>query len=104
MMTIVTHVRLKEGCEPEWDAAMRERLATALKRPGWVGGQLLIPLDGPNRRIVVGTWQTRAAWEGWHRDAAFTETRRLLDELEAEPSEHWWHEVIEDVHKDRRFA
>ena len=28
MMTIVTHVTLKEGHEPEWDAAMRERLGS----------------------------------------------------------------------------
>ena len=27
MMTIVTHVTLKERTEPEWDAAMHERLA-----------------------------------------------------------------------------
>src|SRR5205814_529037 len=29
MMTIVTHVTLKKGTEPEWDAAMRERLVAA---------------------------------------------------------------------------
>jgi hypothetical protein len=37
MMTIVTHVHLKEGVEREWDAAMRARLSAAKKRPGWVG-------------------------------------------------------------------
>jgi hypothetical protein len=31
MMTIVTHVRVKEGAEPEWDAAMRQRLPS----PPW---------------------------------------------------------------------
>jgi hypothetical protein len=36
MMTIVTHVHLKEGAGPEWDAAMRTRLSAAKKRPGWV--------------------------------------------------------------------
>ena len=56
MMTIVTHVSLKQGTEPDWDAAMRERLAAAAERPGWVGGQLLMPLDRLNRRVIVGTW------------------------------------------------
>jgi heme-degrading monooxygenase HmoA len=97
MMTIVTHVTLKEGSEPEWDAAMRERLTAAKSQPGWVGGQLLMPLDKLNRRVIVGTWQTRADWEAWHNDPAFQETRRRLEGLEAAPSETWWHEVILDV-------
>lgn len=76
MMTIVTHIQLKEGTEPEWDAVMRKRLAAAKKQPGWVGGQLLRPSDKPSRRVIVGTWRTRADWEGWHKDPRFGETRR----------------------------
>ena len=53
MMTIVTRVTLREGAEPEWDAAMRERLMAAQDQPGWIGGQILIPLDGLNRRVIV---------------------------------------------------
>ena len=48
-------------------------------------------------RIIVGTWRTRADWEAWHNDPDFTVTRGQLEGLEAEPSKHWWHEVIEDV-------
>jgi len=55
MMTIVTHVVLTRGGEPQWDAAMRERLEAARGRAGWVGGQVLIPLDTLNRRVIVGT-------------------------------------------------
>jgi quinol monooxygenase YgiN len=58
MMTIVTHVHLKEGTGRDWDAAMRTRLSAVNKRPGWVGGQLLRPADNPNRRVIVGTWRT----------------------------------------------
>src|SRR5713226_2993421 len=60
MMTIVTHVHLKEGAGHEWDAAMRTRLSAAKQRPGWVGGQLLRQSDKPDRRVIVGTWKTRA--------------------------------------------
>ena len=49
MMTIVTHVHLKEGVGRAWDAAMRTRLSAAKKRPGWVGGQLL-------RQSMSGPW------------------------------------------------
>ena len=98
-MTIVTHVTLREGSEPEWDAAMRDRLAAAADKPGWVGGQLLMPLDRLNRRVIVGTWQTRADWEAWHQDPAFAETRQRLEGLEQGPAENWWHEVLEDVRR-----
>ena len=97
MMTIVTHVTLKKGSEPEWDAAMRERLDAAKSQPGWIGGQLLIPLDRLDKRMIVGTWETRAAWEAWHQDPAFGETRKRLEGLQTGPNEHWWHEVIQDV-------
>ncbi len=100
MMTIVTHVHLKEGAGREWDAAMRTRLLAAKKRRGgWVGGQLLRPADKPDRRVIVGTWRTRAEWEAWHQDPHFAETRRRLDGLGTVPAEHWWHEVVLDVRK-----
>jgi heme-degrading monooxygenase HmoA len=99
MVTIVTHVRLREGAEGEWDAAMRKRLSAAKKQPGWVGGQLLRSGDQPNRRVIVGTWRTRADWDKWHGDPVFAETRVRLDGLESGPAEHWWHEVVLDVRK-----
>lgn len=97
MMTIVTHVTLREGTEPEWDAAMRERLEAAKGQAGWVGGQLLIPLQSLNKRVILGTWETRADWEAWHADEAFRETRLRLEGLEDGTPEVWWHEVVLDV-------
>jgi heme-degrading monooxygenase HmoA len=94
MMTVVTYVTLTEGGAPEWDAAMRERLDVAKGQAGWVRGQLLMPLDNLSKRVIVGTWQTRADWEAWHRDEAFVETRRRLDDLEAGPSETAWFEIL----------
>jgi heme-degrading monooxygenase HmoA len=80
MMTIVTHVHLREGAGPDWDAAMRTRLSGARKASGWIGGQLLRPAEKPDRRVIVGTWRTRADWEVWHHDPQFTETRQRLPE------------------------
>jgi heme-degrading monooxygenase HmoA len=99
MMTIVTHVHLREGAGRNWDAAMRTRLSAARKASGWVGGQLLRSTDRPDRRVIVGTWKTRANWEAWHHDPQFTETRQWLDGLESAPAEHWWHDVVVDVRK-----
>ena len=96
MMTIVTRVTLKAGSEPEWDAAMRERLETAKKRDGWIGAQLVMPLDKLNQRMIIGTWRNRADWEAWHNDPAFAETRERMAGLEAGKGEQWWHEVLID--------
>ena len=68
MMTVITRIKLKQGAEPEWDAAMSQRLEAAKGRAGWVGGQLLMPLDVLSERLIVGTWETRADWEAWHED------------------------------------
>jgi heme-degrading monooxygenase HmoA len=99
MMTIVTRVTLREGGEPVWDAVMKDRLESAKHQPSWIGGQLVIPLDGLNSRVIIGTWQTRADWEAWHTDPKFQETRARLQGLETTSSEEWWHEVIADVRR-----
>jgi heme-degrading monooxygenase HmoA len=93
MKTIVTHVHLKPGAGRDWDAVMRRRLS------GWVGGQLLRSVDKEDARVIVGTWRTRADWDGWHHDPTFAETRQQLDGLESAPAEHWWHDVVLDVRK-----
>ena len=97
MMTVITHVTLQEGSEPEWDAAMRERLEAAREESGWISGQLLMPLDKLNERIIVGTWQTRADWERWHESRAFATTRERLDHLEVAAQDMTWHETLLDL-------
>src|SRR5262245_28175949 len=99
MNTIVTHVHLKPGAGRDWDAIMNKRLTAATTRPGWVGGQLLRPVDKEDRRVIVGTWKTHADWEGWHQDPTFVETRQRLEGLESAPAEHRWHDVVLDVRK-----
>jgi heme-degrading monooxygenase HmoA len=94
MMTVVTYVSLKEGVAPEWDATMRERLEGAKGRAGWVRGQLLMPLEDAGKRVIIGTWKTRANWEAWHQDETFANTRQRLAELEAGPSETSWFEIV----------
>jgi heme-degrading monooxygenase HmoA len=94
MMTVITRVKLTSGSETEWDEAMRERLKAAHGQSGWVGGQLLSPVEGPNQRVIVGTWETRANWEAWHDDPAFQETRQRMEGLQEGPDEMEWMEVV----------
>ena len=99
MMTIVTTVRLKEGAQQEWDTVMRERLAAARKQPGWIGGQLLLPENQSEARIIVGTWRTKEDWQKWHEDPEFAETRQRLDGLSRGEPQHSWHDVVDDVRR-----
>ena len=93
MMTVITRVSLKSGCETEWDETMRQRLSAAPDQQGWIGGQMLTPLDGPNQRVIVGTWNSRDDWKTWHDDPAFKDTRQRLEDLQDKPDQMEWLEV-----------
>lgn len=99
MMTVVTHVAVKEGEEPAWDEAVRERIAAAREQPGFFAVQVAIPLDAPNERVIIGTWETRADWEAWHNNESFVDTRRRLERLDEANSRTWWHEVVAEAHR-----
>ena len=96
-VTVITHHVLRdESAAQEWDAAMYERLSAARDQPGWIGGQLLRATNDRLLRTIVGTWDSREAWESWHDEGAFRETRERLEGLQARPSETAWYEVIEE--------
>jgi heme-degrading monooxygenase HmoA len=94
MMTVVTHVRIKEGQEPAWDEAYGERVRAARDQPGFVAVQLCIPVDAMNERVIIGTWESRADWEAWHNAEPFLETRRRLEDVDEKRKSIWWHEVV----------
>jgi heme-degrading monooxygenase HmoA len=99
MVTIVTHVVISEGQEPEWDGALRERVGAAHEQPGFVAVQVAIPLDSPNERVIIGTWETRADWEAWHAEERFLETRAKLEQVDETKTNEWWHEVLLEEHR-----
>jgi heme-degrading monooxygenase HmoA len=93
METVITRVALNDGAGSEWDAVMRDRMSAAEATPGWVAGCILAPEEDRNARVVLGVWETRAAWERWHQDAAFKTTAGQLADLERDAGEGSWHEV-----------
>ena len=99
MMTIVTHVKIKPGHEPAWDAAIRERVLAAKEQPGFVSVQLCIPVDAMNERVIIGSWESRADWEAWHSTEGFQKTRAQLEEPDAKTKREWWHEVVLEEHR-----
>jgi heme-degrading monooxygenase HmoA len=101
MMTVITNVTLTEGTEPEWDRIMSDRLAGAKEVDGWIGGEILMPLEGMNQRVIVGNWRSRADWEAWHLDPAFTDSTTRLDALQITSSGPQWHEVVAHATSNR---
>jgi len=95
-VTVITHVSLKDGAQAEWDEAMHARLAAAGDQEGWIGGQLLVPIDDDRARVIVGTWESRPHWETWHDEPAFRRTRERLEGLQDGPGETRWYEALED--------
>ena len=96
MLTVITRLSLKDGAAQEWDAAMSDRMSAVKDREGWVGGQLLKPVEDESARVIVGTWQSRAHWEDWHGEEAFRETRERLEGLQTGPADVTWPEAVLD--------
>ena len=96
MMTVVTTVTLKDATRNQWDRAMHERVRAASDMDGWVSVQLLREADNPQRRAIIGTWQSREHWTRWHDEEAFKATRTELAGLEDGPSSTVWYDVVEE--------
>ena len=94
METVITRVTLNDGAESDWDAIMRDRMSAAEASQGWVGGCILKPVDERSARLVVGLWETRAAWDQWHQDPAFQKTAERLKGLERDAGDGSWNEVL----------
>jgi heme-degrading monooxygenase HmoA len=96
MLTVITRLTIRDGAEQEWDRTMSDRMRAVESQDGWIGGQLLRPLDEPAARVIVGTWESREHWEAWHGEEAFRETRERLEGLQGGPGEITWHEAVLD--------
>ena len=94
MVTVVTHVHVKDGREKEWDEVFSKRLQTAREQKGFEFVQLCQPDGAPNERVIVGTWQTHDDWESWHQAPEFVETRHELEKMDDESGQSRWYNVV----------
>lgn len=91
MMTIITESTIQPGNEAQWDEAFQERLQAAQGQSGWLATQVLIPEGEPQKRLIVGTWESREAWQRWHEADPFRQTRQQLNTLDqSDGQEHWF--------------
>jgi heme-degrading monooxygenase HmoA len=94
MEAVITRVVLNDGAESDWEAAMRDRMTAAESSAGWIGGSILTPDDDRNARVIMGLWESRAAWQQWHDDPAYRDTADRLEGLERDSGEGTWHAVV----------
>jgi heme-degrading monooxygenase HmoA len=94
MESVITRVVVNEGAESDWEAVMRDRMSAAESFSGWIGGSILAPEDDTDARLILGLWETRAAWEAWHEAPAFRETAERLQGLERDPGKPSWNTIV----------
>jgi heme-degrading monooxygenase HmoA len=94
MESVITRVSVNEGAESDWEAVMRDRMTAAESIRGWIGGSILAPEDDTGARLILGLWETRAAWKEWHEAPAFRATAERLQGLERDAGEASWNDVV----------
>ncbi len=96
MHTVISETTVKQGREADWDAAYGERARDAENQPGWVELLVLVPLEDGRKRVIVGTWRDRDAWQQWHETETFKATRERLDNATEQHGDDRWFRVVKD--------
>jgi heme-degrading monooxygenase HmoA len=57
---------------PELEERFAKRAAEVEKMPGFLGFELLRPVEGETRYFVYTRWESEEAFQGWVQSASFT--------------------------------
>lgn len=60
----------------------------AMRQPGYISGETLRSMNTPEELLVIGTWQTKEAWEKWASSKERTEIQEKIDSLLGERTEY----------------
>lgn len=56
--------------------------------------RFLIPVDGPQKRTVVGIRQDREFWKRWHTTESFQHTHHQLNGVSTDDGNERWYKVV----------
>ncbi|MBW1999166.1 MAG: antibiotic biosynthesis monooxygenase [Deltaproteobacteria bacterium] len=59
----------------------------AMRQPGYISGETLRSMDSPEELVVIGTWQSKEAWEKWASSKERAEIQERIDSLLGEKTE-----------------
>ena len=60
---------------------LAETRKLAFRQPGYISGETLRNVDNRNEYLVISTWKSRDAWEGWLANQKRVETESQVDAL-----------------------
>jgi antibiotic biosynthesis monooxygenase (ABM) superfamily enzyme len=86
-LTVVVTWRVRKGCEPEFEAWRREISAAALKFPGHLGIDVILPGAIPNEYVVIFRFDTYEHLRAWQESDIRRQLLKKAEKLvESEPS------------------
>jgi heme-degrading monooxygenase HmoA len=100
MVMIVTAVAVNPGREEEWEAVWRQLRAVATAQPGFRSMTLLREGTQPGHYVVVGSWDSQAAYDQFRRRSGVEWLNRGLELWTAAPP-RVYDEVVEAVESER---
>jgi heme-degrading monooxygenase HmoA len=72
MVVKINAIEVAEGRGPELEERFAKRAAEVEGMPGFLGFELLRPVEGETRYFVYTRWETAEAFRAWVECAAFT--------------------------------
>jgi quinol monooxygenase YgiN len=88
LVKILIRRRFKEGSAKQIQALLKEFRAGAMNREGYVSGETLISLEDPLEMLVIGTWESMAAWERWRENEARKRFEAMLEIYQESPTRY----------------
>lgn len=61
----INTLEIPKGAEAVLEGRFRERKHEVDNEPGFLGFQLLRPVEGTERYFVITTWETKAHFDAW---------------------------------------
>ena len=59
----------------------RQIRSLAIKQTGYISGETLKRLEGPDQFLVISTWQNSDDWEKWIKNKERNELQNQIDQL-----------------------
>ena len=84
MVRIIIERRLKEGKIGDLVPVLRELRASAIHKPGFIGGETLVDTKDSSKVIVTCNWHSLEQWEAWNTSEARTKLYQQVAPLLAE--------------------
>jgi heme-degrading monooxygenase HmoA len=93
MHVVLGRVIVRSDSAAEWEAKWSARAEGARQFPGGGGAELLMPVDHPDERVIVGWWTTRENFDHWRASPDWEASEQQLQKLQGGAPEIHWYEL-----------